>query len=76
MANLDVAPQGPVKLIRKYKLIYLLKNGDIQELDPTVTQEGFIDAATAQLNNALASTATNPVSKITIVIGNNTNTSS
>lgn len=73
MANLDVAPQGPVKLIRKYKLIYQLKNGDFQELDPSVTQEGFIDAATAQLNNALASSATNPVSKITILIGNNAN---
>lgn len=74
MPNMDVAPQIPVKLIRKYKLIYQLKNGDVQELDPTVTQEGFIDAATAQLNNALASSSSNPVSKITILIGNNKDT--
>lgn len=72
MANLDVAPQGPVKLIRKYKLIYLLKNGDIQELDPSVAQEGVIDAATALLGNVL--TPTTSVSKITIKIGNNANT--
>lgn len=72
MANLDVAPQGPVKLIRKYKLIYHLKNGDIQELDPSVTQEGYIDAATAQLGNAL--TPTTSVSKIVILIGNNQST--
>lgn len=74
MANLDVAPQGPVKLIRKYKLIYLLKNGDIQELDPTAAQEGLLDVATDYCGRAL--TPTTSVSKITIVIGNNTNASS
>lgn len=74
MAVMNTSPQGPVKLIRKYKLIYQLKNGDYQELDPTPTQEGFIEAATTQLDSALASSATNPVSKITILIGNNANT--
>lgn len=72
MANLDVAPEGPVKLIRKYKLIYKLKTGDYQELDPTVTQEGVIDAATALLGTVLSPTAS--VSRITIRIGNNSNT--
>lgn len=73
MANMNVAPQGPVKLIRKYKLTYELKDGSSEELMPTVTQEGYIDAATAQLENALASSASNPVSKIIIDIGNNAN---
>lgn len=73
---MNVAPQGPVKLIRKYKLTYLLKDGTVQDLLPTATQEGFIDAATTQLDNALASSAANPVTKITIDIGNNTNAGS
>lgn len=72
MANLDVAPETPVKLIRKYKLVYKLKNGDFQELDPTVAQEGIIDAATALLGTVL--TPTTSVSRITIRIGNNQNT--
>lgn len=71
MANMDVAPQGPVKLIRKYKLKYQLKDGTFQELDPSAAQEGIIDSATALLASAL--TPTNSVSKIVIVIGNNAN---
>lgn len=74
MANLDVAPQVPIKLIRKYLLTYTLRSGDIQQLAPTAAQEGKIDAATALLNDALASSATNPVSEIHIKIGNNKDT--
>lgn len=72
MANLDVAPQGPIKLIRKYKLSYVLKNGDYQELLPSVAQEGVIDSATALLGNVLSPTTS--VSEIHIKIGNNANT--
>jgi hypothetical protein len=64
MANLDVAPQTPVKLIRKYKLIYHL----------SVAQEGVIDSATALLGSVLSPSTS--VSKITIKIGNNANTGS
>lgn len=74
MANLDVAPQIPTKLIRKYLLTYTLKNGDVQQLSPTAAQEGKIDAATALLNDALASSSSNPVSEIHIKIGNNKDT--
>jgi hypothetical protein len=72
MPNLDVAPQGPVKIIRKYQLVYKLKTGDFQVLEPSVAQEGIIDAATALLGTALTPTAS--VSEITIKIGNNQNT--
>lgn len=72
MANLKVAPQRPTKLIRKYKLVYHLANGDFQELLPSVSQEGVVDSATALLGDVLSPTSS--VSKITIEIGNNSNT--
>lgn len=67
MANMDVAPQIPIKDF-KYLLTYTLKNGDIQQLNPSATQEGIIDSATALLVNAL--TPTSSVSEIHIKIGN------
>lgn len=72
MANMDVQPQVPVKLIRKYLLTYSLKNGDVQQVAPSVTQEGVIDAALALINASIAPSST--VSGIHIAIGNNSNT--
>lgn len=71
MPNMDVAPQTPIKFF-KYLVTYKLKTGDFQELNPNATQEGIIDAATAQLVNAL--TPTSSVSEIHIKIGNKKDT--
>lgn len=70
MANMDVAPQVPTKIIRKYQLSYVLKNGDFQQLAaPSAAQEGLINAATDLLGQALSPTSS--VSEIHIDIGNN-----
>lgn len=69
---LNVAPQGPIKLIRKYKLSYQLKDGTFQELFPSAAEEGVIDSATNLLGTVLSPTAA--VSQIHIIIGNNANT--
>lgn len=70
MANMDVAPQTPVKLIRKYQLTYYLKNGDVQQILPTAAQEGVIDAALALLAGS-SLIPNSSVSDIHIDIGNN-----